>query len=68
MGWAPDGTVEAVRVRQAPGFAWGVQWHPEYDWEKDAFSRRIFEAFGDACATRAARLQAPAPSLREAAE
>ena len=29
MGWAPDGTIEAVRVREAPGFAWGVQWHPE---------------------------------------
>lgn len=52
MGWAPDGTVEAVRVRAAPGFAWGVQWHPEYDWERDAFSRRIFEAFGAACAAR----------------
>jgi putative glutamine amidotransferase len=41
--------VEAVRVRDAPGFAWGVQWHPEYDWERDAFSRAIFEAFGAAC-------------------
>ena len=54
VGWAPDGTVEAVRVRATPngtrrGFAWGVQWHPEYDWERDAFSRRIFEAFGAAC-------------------
>ncbi|MBS7809527.1 gamma-glutamyl-gamma-aminobutyrate hydrolase family protein [Roseococcus pinisoli] len=49
MGWAPDGTVEAVKVRDAPGFAWGVQWHPEYDWERDAFSRRIFEHFGGAC-------------------
>jgi putative glutamine amidotransferase len=49
MAWAPDGTVEAVRVRDAPGFAWGVQWHPEYDWERDAFSRAIFEAFGAAC-------------------
>lgn len=49
MGWAPDGTVEAVKVRDSRGFAWGVQWHPEYDWERDAFSRRIFEQFGDAC-------------------
>ena len=49
MGWAPDGTIEAVRVREARGFAWGVQWHPEYDWERDAFSRAIFEAFGEAC-------------------
>lgn len=63
MGWAPDGTVEAVRVRQSPGFAWGVQWHPEYDWERDAFSRRIFEAFGAACAARLG-----AGQLREAAE
>ncbi|WP_236019971.1 gamma-glutamyl-gamma-aminobutyrate hydrolase family protein [Sabulicella rubraurantiaca] len=49
MGWAPDGTVEAVRVREARGFAWGVQWHPEYDWDRDGFSRRIFESFGEAC-------------------
>lgn len=63
MGWAPDGTVEAVRVRAAPGFAWGVQWHPEYDWERDAFSRRIFEAFGAACAARAGTSQ-----MRQAAE
>ncbi|WP_421993333.1 gamma-glutamyl-gamma-aminobutyrate hydrolase family protein [Roseococcus sp.] len=49
MGWAPDGTVEAVKVRDARGYAWGVQWHPEYDWERDEFSRRIFERFGEAC-------------------
>lgn len=52
--WAPDGTVEAVRVADAPGFAMGVQWHPEYDWEHDALSRTIFEAFGTACADWAA--------------
>lgn len=49
-GWAPDGTVEAVRVRDAPGFALGVQWHPEYDWERDLVSRRLFELFGHAAA------------------
>jgi putative glutamine amidotransferase len=48
-GWAPDGTVEAVRVADAPGFAMGIQWHPEYDWEHDALSRTIFEVFGAAC-------------------
>ena len=47
-GTAPDGTVEAVRVDGAPGFAIGVQWHPEYDWEADAISRGIFEQFGEA--------------------
>jgi len=50
--WAPDGTIEAVRVEGAAGFALGVQWHPEYDWERDADSRAIFQAFGRACAAR----------------
>jgi len=47
--WAPDGTVEAVRVKHARGFAMGVQWHPEYDWERDSLSRGLFEVFGDVC-------------------
>jgi putative glutamine amidotransferase len=49
-GWAPDGTVEAARVEGASGFAYGVQWHPEYDWKTDALSRRLFERFGAAAA------------------
>jgi len=53
--WAPDGTVEAVRVKDAPGFALGVQWHPEYDWEHDADSRAIFLAFAEACRAWATR-------------
>jgi len=48
---APDGTIEAVRG-VSPGFCIGVQWHPEYDWETDAVSRRIFEAFGQVVAAR----------------
>ncbi len=51
-GTAPDGTIEAVRVATAPGFAVGVQWHPEYDWQRDAVSRRIFESFSHAVAER----------------
>jgi len=51
-GFAPDGTIEAVRVVNAPGFAVGMQWHPEYDFGHDAVSRRIFQAFGDAVAER----------------
>jgi putative glutamine amidotransferase len=66
-GWAPDGTVEAVRVCDARGFAKGVQWHPEYDWERDALSRAVFEAFGEACREFAAGRQAGA-ALRVAAE
>jgi putative glutamine amidotransferase len=51
-GIAPDGTIEAVRViasqaGPAPGFAVGVQWHPEYDWPNNPLSRRIFLQFGD---------------------
>ncbi|MBL6456059.1 gamma-glutamyl-gamma-aminobutyrate hydrolase family protein [Belnapia sp. T6] len=58
-GWAPDGTIEAVRVRDATGFAYGVQWHPEYDWEKDAVSRGLLEQFGRATAAWAARRVLP---------
>jgi putative glutamine amidotransferase len=65
--WAPDGTVEAVRVEGARGFALGVQWHPEYDWERDADSRAIFEAFGRACAAHRAARAGHAP-LAQAAE
>ena len=61
-GTAPDGTIEAVRVVNAPGFAVGVQWHPEYDYERDGVSRRIFEAFGDAVAERRS------PAARAAAD
>jgi putative glutamine amidotransferase len=52
-GVAPDGTIEAVRVANAPGFAVGVQWHPEYDFESDAASRAIFDAFGAAIRVQA---------------
>ena len=48
-GRAEDGTIEAVRVANVPGFAVGVQWHPEYHYGTDAVSMAIFRAFGDAC-------------------
>jgi len=51
---APDGTVEAVHATSGPGFAVGVQWHPEYDWERDEISRQIFVAFGEAVRARLA--------------
>ncbi|MEO0944494.1 MAG: gamma-glutamyl-gamma-aminobutyrate hydrolase family protein [Pseudomonadota bacterium] len=47
-GRAPDGTPEAIYVEGAPGFALGVQWHPEYRAEEDPVSRPLFEAFGSA--------------------
>lgn len=46
---APDGTIEAVRVANAPGWAFGVQFHPEWHYATDAPSRAIFRAFGEAC-------------------
>ena len=59
-GSAADGTVEAVRVVTAPGFAIGVQWHPEYDWMTDAVSRGVLAAFGAAVRSRVAGLGAVA--------
>lgn len=52
---AEDGTVEAVRVRDAKAFAFGVQFHPEWHWATDRASRAIFEAFGEACRQYRAR-------------
>ncbi len=49
---APDGTIEAIRVVAAPGFAMGVQWHPEYDFATDPLSHGIFRAFGEAVLAR----------------
>ncbi|MCK0151048.1 gamma-glutamyl-gamma-aminobutyrate hydrolase family protein [Marivita sp. S6314] len=47
-GHAPDGTPEAIYVKEAPGFTLAVQWHPEWDAANDPVSRPLFEAFGDA--------------------
>ncbi|OCX66065.1 gamma-glutamyl-gamma-aminobutyrate hydrolase [Thioclava sp. SK-1] len=47
-GRAEDGTVEAIYVRDAPGFTYSVQWHPEWQADQDAVSRPLFEAFGAA--------------------
>lgn len=52
---AEDGTIEAVSVIDAKGFAVGVQWHPEYWAEGDRPSRALFEAFGEAVRDYATR-------------
>lgn len=44
---AIDGTIEGVSGT-ASGYLVGVQWHPEYDFDHDLASRRIFESFGTA--------------------
>lgn len=47
-GYAPDGTPEALFVRDAPGFTLSVQWHPEWNAVDDPVSRPLFRAFGEA--------------------
>lgn len=45
---APDGVVEAFGVKSAPAFALAVQWHPEWKFQDNPFSRALFAAFGKA--------------------
>ena len=54
-GVAPDGLIEAFSVADAPGFALGVQWHPEWRVTEHPAYLAIFRAFGAACRERAAR-------------
>ncbi len=49
-GVAEDGTIEAIRIADAPGFALGVQWHAEADAQTNEVNRTLFEAFGRAVA------------------
>ena len=68
-GHAPDGTPEAIYVKDAPGFTLSVQWHPEYQAGLDPVSRPLFEAFGTAVrewATAHGTLRATPPAKRSA--
>ncbi len=47
-GVAEDGTIEAIRVADAPAFALGVQWHAEYDPQSNPINRALFQSFGAA--------------------
>ncbi len=49
------GLIEAFRVADARSFAIGVQWHPEWRFSENPFSRALFAAFGDACRRSAER-------------
>lgn len=51
-GVAEDGTIEAIRIKDAPGFALGVQWHAEYDPQENPVNRMLFQAFGRALSER----------------
>ena len=50
---APDGVIEAFSVTGSRGFSMGLQWHPEWQFTKDPFSRALFAAFGTASRQRA---------------
>lgn len=52
---AEDGTIEAVTVRDAPGFVLATQWHPEYWVASDGPSQKLFKAFGEAARTYRSR-------------
>lgn len=47
MAAASDGLIEAIRC-ESRSFIWGIQWHPEFLYMSDAFSRSIFMAFMEA--------------------
>ena len=50
---APDGVIEAFSVTGSRTFSMGLQWHPEWKFAKDPFSRALFAAFGTASRQRA---------------
>lgn len=50
---APDGVIEAFRVADAPSLALGLQWHPEWKFKDNAFSRALFAHFGEVARERA---------------
>ncbi|MBS9476016.1 gamma-glutamyl-gamma-aminobutyrate hydrolase family protein [Ancylobacter radicis] len=45
---AEDGTIEAFRVPNTPGFNIAIQWHPEWRFWEDKLSSGVFTAFGTA--------------------
>lgn len=50
--WTADGLVEAIEDEREDRWVVGVQWHPEIEWEKDAFSCALFAAFVEAARKR----------------
>ena len=63
---SPDGLIEGVRLREAPGFTVGVQWHAEWRPEEHALSRALFREFGRAARAGVQRRRASAPEARAA--
>ncbi|WP_137938687.1 gamma-glutamyl-gamma-aminobutyrate hydrolase family protein [Chitinivorax sp. B] len=46
---APDGLIEAFTVAGAKGFALATQWHPEWKFQTNPVSVKLFHTFGEAC-------------------
>lgn len=68
LGHAPDGLVEAFEIEGAGGFAYAVQWHPEWRCHENRLNAALFAAFGAACRMRqqARRAQGELTRLAEA--
>ena len=61
--FAPDGLVEGVRVASASAFAFGVQWHAEWQHAYNPFYARTLEAFAQACSEHRRRREPAIPGL-----
>jgi putative glutamine amidotransferase len=46
--WTADGLIEALEDQRTDRWSFGVQWHPEIDWEDDDFSENLFKSFIEA--------------------
>ncbi|WTW98491.1 type 1 glutamine amidotransferase [Streptomycetaceae bacterium NBC_01309] len=57
FAYADDGTVEAVRFRAAPGWVFGVQWHPEDTAATDTHQQLLFTRFVEAAKERVRETQ-----------
>ncbi|MBK66749.1 MAG: hypothetical protein CMP22_01290 [Rickettsiales bacterium] len=44
---AEDGIIECITFDDHNNFAMGVQWHPEYDFSYDKYSKRVFQSFSE---------------------
>jgi len=62
---ADDGTVEAVRVEGAAGFAIGVQWHAEWQPQQHPLYHALFRSFGAAVQAYARRRLMPSVAAAE---
>lgn len=57
--WSTDGVVEAFEDPRPDRFIVAVQWHPEFGWQNDLLSQRLFRAFiNEAKSSREADLTA----------